>query len=105
MRILRAPVVAVAITLGGCATPGGGPPPTVAVVAQEVKDLAIQICHYSPYLGTIVALITANPTWKTAADFAVAICNTVTAPKGHYRLSRRGTPMIGNVVINGRFVR
>lgn len=105
MRILRATILAAALTLGGCATPGGGPAPSVNVIVDQIVAMTRQVCAFVPTVGTVVALITANPAWTTAADFAVAICNAVSAPKGHYRLSRKGVPMIGNVVINGRFVR
>lgn len=104
-NMIRASIVAVALALGGCATPGGGPSPSVNVIVDQIVAMTGQVCKFVPTVGTVVSLITANPAWTTAADFAVAICNAVTAPKGARRLSRRGIPMVGNVVINGRFVR
>lgn len=103
MRLIRATIVAAALTLGGCATPGGAPAPGPTVGVNDVIALSKTICSFVPTVSTVISLITANPAWTSVSDFAVAICNAVTSKSA--RRSSRGQPMVGGVVIRGRFER
>lgn len=96
-KLALALLIASTLSLGGCA---GTLPPTVA----SIQQLAVSVCGFLPTVATVASIIAAgNPLVATAEAIANAICNAVTPAKVSGRL-RAVQPMVGGVVIHGRWV-
>ena len=90
------------IALGGCGTTGGLSAPTIA----QVQAAAVAACSFLPTATTVAQIISAgNPLVTTAGAIAQAICSALatSSVKSSARL-HAVQPMVGNVVIHGRFV-
>jgi len=93
--------VAAALALSGCA--GGVTPATVSATIAQVQQATVLTCSFLPTAATVAGILSGgNPLVTTAAAIAQAICTAVTA-KG----ARKGgpAPMVGNVVVHGRWVK
>ena len=91
-------LTASSITLGSCA---GTLPPTVA----SVQQLAVAVCGFLPTAATVANIISAgNPLVMTGEAIAAAICQAVTPAKLSGKRLGAITPMVGNVIVHGRFV-
>ena len=101
-KLFFAAPVAAALALGGCAT-GGVTATSVATTISAVQQAAVLACGFLPTAATVASILSGgNPLVSTASAIAQAICTAVT-PKS----VRRGAsvPMVGNVVVHGRFVK
>ena len=94
--------IAAMFSLGGCATIGGLSAPTVA----QVQAAAVAACSFLPTAATVANIIAAgNPLVSTAGAIAQAICSALASSNVRSSARLRATqPMVGNVVIHGRFV-
>ena len=91
-------LTASSITLGSCA---GTLPPSVS----SVQQLAVAVCGFLPTASTVANIIAAgNPLVATGEAIANAICAAVTPAKLSGRKLGAIQPMVGGVVIHGRFV-
>lgn len=100
--ILAAPVAA-ALSLGGCASTGGGLDPAFV---DQVRAAATAACGFLPTAETVLGIIGTisgtGPIAATVSGIANAICQAVTAKAG----ARAGSPpMVNGIIIHGRFVR
>ena len=101
-KLFFAAPVAAALALSGCAT-GGVTPATVTTTITAVQQAAVLACGFLPTAATVASILSGgNPLVSTASAIAQAICTAVTA-----KAFRRGgpAPMVGNVVVHGRFVK
>lgn len=93
------------LSLASCATTGGTPTDTNAIIAQ-IQQTTAQICAFVPTAETVAAIIAAasggaaTPAVIGVASIANAICAAVTKPAA----KRRGVPTVNGVPINGSFV-
>ncbi len=103
-KLLLSALVAVSMT--GCATPGGGPAPG-GNIFDQVRAITSTVCAFLPTAETIGLILAAgNPALQSAADIANAICAAV-APVRTSGLNRRavGRPVVGGVVVHGKFLK
>jgi len=101
-KLFFAAPVAAALALSGCAG-GSVTPATVSATIAQVQQAAVLACGFLPTAATVASILSGgNPLVTTAAGIAQAICTAVTA-----KAARRGgpAPMVGNVVIHGRWMR
>jgi len=97
MRIFIAPALALAITVGGCATTG-----TPSSIVAEVQAIATQVCAYVPTAETVLNILGAGiPGLTNATAIADAICKAVTKPTARRGASR---PTVAGVAVRGHFV-
>ena len=102
LKLLKVAAVVGMMSLGGCATMGGLSAPTVA----QVQAAAVAACSFLPTAATVANIIAAgNPLVTTAGAIAQAICSALASSSVRSSARLRATqPMVGNVVIHGRFL-
>jgi len=90
--------------LGGCATmngQGGGPSPQDVV--KVVQQIAQNACGFLP-LAVTVKDIFAQGQFQSAVEVANAICGAVQSTSPTLVRGKLQRPMVGNVVVRGRYV-
>lgn len=92
------------ISLGGCATTGG----TNQTTITQIQQITVALCGFLPTAAVIADIITmGNPLVATGNAIADAICKAVLPAKMARAAGRKraNVPMVGDVVIHGRFIR
>jgi hypothetical protein len=102
-KLLLASSVALATSLGGCATTGGGGAFNLNSFIANVQADTNLVCAFIPTAETVANIFaTGDPIVTTATAVANAICAAV-APKTAGALKRSTVPTVAGVVIHGRF--
>jgi hypothetical protein len=109
-KILFAPALVAAISLGGCGTLSQLPAEITTVQSQTIA-IAEALCSFEPTASTIVGVVASlfpggGPISVVATGAAKAICQAVTAvPPASARLAgAHYAPMVNGVLVEGQFV-
>jgi hypothetical protein len=121
MKVLKiislSAILAAGLALGACSTtlpsPGGGavvPPTTTGdKTTDSVIAATVKACGFLPTVATVTGIVASfvpggAPVNSLVTSIAQSICNAVAPPKMG---ARRGghAPMVGDVLVEGRFVR
>lgn len=98
--------------LGGCATTPDGTPTVdvgqIQTVLTQAQQDAAKICGFIPTIGTVASIAASFfPGAQAGVDIgnqiATMVCNAVAPPKSLKR--RAGAPMVGDVKVEGYFIR
>lgn len=97
--------LAMTLVLGSCGTV---PNPAPGQIFSDAQKFAVTICGFLPTIATVTDIfLSGNPLYQTAESIGKAICAAVAPTQLALREGRRMAvaPMVGGIVIHGRFVR
>lgn len=102
-KLMIGPVLAIALSLGACASGGGGGPIPADTVSQ-IQATARQVCGFVPTVSTVASVIATFTGGGAIVDMVSQVANGICTAISAKGVRRGATPKYRGVVIRGDYV-